>query len=159
MPKEIERKYLLQSGEWKNHIDKKIIIKQGYLSSNPDSTVRIRLTNDKAFLTIKSKTIGITRSEYEYAIPIVEAEELLHLCTKPLISKTRYIVIQNKSTWEVDIFEGENEGLEVAEIELVNPDQIIEKPNWLGEEVSNDPRYYNSSLAKHPFKDWDKIKP
>lgn len=154
MPLEIERKYLIKSDDWKNYTNKKIIIKQGYLSSNPDSTVRIRLTNKKAFITIKSKTTGITRSEYEYGIPISDARELLNLCTKPLIQKTRYIVVQNKSRWEVDIFEGVNEGLEIAEIELENADELIIKPDWLGEEVSDDSRYFNSSLAVHPYKDW-----
>jgi len=154
MPKEIERKFLLKNDNWKSQFTSRKIIKQGYLSTQKERTVRVRVLGKKGFLTIKGKTVGMTRLEFEYEIPVQEAEELLLLCQKPLIEKERFIVSIGKLNWEIDIFEGDNEGLELAEVELENEDQVVEVPDWVGEEVTFDNRYFNSSLVKLPFKDW-----
>lgn len=154
MPKEIERKYLLKNNDWKTEVDAGLVLKQGYLNTDPERTVRIRLAGDQGFLTIKSKNIGITRSEFEYEIPYPDTLELLKLCAPPLIEKTRYKVTQDDLTWEIDIFSGENEGLAIAEVELTDETQTVHPPSWLGKEVSADPRYYNSNLVLHPFKGW-----
>jgi len=129
-------------------------LKQGYLSSSAEATVRVRLEDNLGTLTIKSKTKGITRNEFEYAIPAQEAKELLMLCREPLIEKTRYRIPQENHTWEIDVFEGDNDGLIIAEIELTSEDDYFAKPQWLGEEVSGDSRYYNSNLATHPYVKW-----
>ncbi len=152
MAKEIERKYLLKNENWKPLVQKKIIIKQGYLNSNPERIVRVRISNDKGMLTIKSKNIGITRQEFEYAIPFDEATELIKLCEKPIIEKVRNIVHLDTQVWEIDEFGGENEGLVLAEIELESETTKVSIPSWIGEEVSSDAKYYNSNLIKHPFK-------
>ncbi len=154
MAKEIERKFLLKNEDWKSQVDKSFSIKQGYLSTNPERTVRIRIKNKKGILTIKGITKGISRLEYEYEIPFQDAMELIDLCEKPIIEKVRYIVIDDKLKWEIDIFEGENKGLELAEVELETENQKINLPNWIDREVTSDRRYYNSSLIKMPFKDW-----
>ncbi len=154
MPKEIERKYLLRNNEWQKEADAGVVLKQGYLNTNPDRTVRIRLLGQKGFLTIKSKNIGITRNEFEYEIPYSDTLELLKLCEPPLIEKTRYKIIRDGLTWEIDIFAGENQGLAIAEVELLSEKQTIIPPSWLGKEVSDDPRYYNSNLVLTPFKHW-----
>jgi len=154
MPKEIERKFLLKNEDWKSQVDKSFSIKQGYLSTNPERTVRIRIKNRKGILTIKGITKGISRLEFEYEIPYQDAMELLNLCEPPIIEKVRYIVIDDKLKWEIDIFEGINKGLELAEVELETEDQKINLPNWIEKEVTYDRRYYNSSLIKMPFKDW-----
>jgi len=151
---EIERKFLLKNSDWKKLIDQSISIKQGYLNSHIERNVRIRLTNETALLTIKGKTDHTTRQEFEYKIPVKDAEALLKLCETPLIEKTRFIVKDHNRLWEVDVFEGDNEGLIVAEIELTSEDEALTLPDWIGEEVSHDPRYYNSSLIKDPFKSW-----
>ncbi len=153
---EIERKYLVNSLDFKEQYFKKSEIAQGYISSNPERTVRIRIKAEKGFLTIKGKgnESGATRLEWEKEIPVDEAKELLKHCEKGIIEKTRYEVQSGKHIVEVDIFYGENEGLIIAEIELENEDEIIIKPNWLGEEVTNDERYYNAFLSKNPFKSW-----
>jgi len=128
---------------------------QAYLATNESSSTRIRIQNDKANINIKSATLGITRSEFEYAIPVVDAQSMIDdLCIKPVIEKTRYIVKYMHHTWEIDVFSGDNQGLIVAEIELSSPDEAFEKPSWLGEEVSNDARYYNVCLVKTPYKTW-----
>ena len=154
MGKEIERKFLLKNETWKSQVEKSFSIKQGYLSTNPERTVRVRIKNEKGILTIKGITKGISRLEYEYEIPFQDAMELLQLCEQPIIEKVRYIVIDDKLKWEIDIFEGVNEGLQLAEVELESEDQIINTPEWIEKEVSAERRYYNSSLIKNPFKDW-----
>ncbi len=151
---EIERKFLLKNSDWEKLIDEKITIRQGYLNSDIERTVRVRITNKSAFLTIKSKTQNTTRQEFEYAIPFEDGESLLKLCEAPLIEKTRFIVKYQGRVWEVDRFEGDNKGLEIAEIELENEDENVELPEWIDEEVSHDVRFYNSSLIKNPYKNW-----
>ena len=152
MAKEIERKYLLQNNDWKTAADEGLVLKQGYLNTDPNRTVRVRLAGKKGVLTIKSKNIGITRNEFEYEIPYSDTLELLKLCEPPLIEKIRYKVHHDDLIWEIDIFSGENEGLAIAEVELTDEDQSISPPSWLGKEVSDDPRYYNSNLVLHPFR-------
>jgi len=151
---EIERKFLLKSDDWKQESDQGTSIKQGYLNSAIERTVRIRVTGEKGILTIKGKNVNTSRPEYEYEIPYNEAVELLALCEKPFIEKTRYKVQVNGNVWEIDEFEGENKGLVVAEIELENEDQKFVIPNWIGKEVSDDVRYYNSSLIGRPYSVW-----
>ena len=154
MGKEIERKYLVKGDEWKK-LAKGTSYKQGYLSTVKERTVRVRTIDDKGFLTIKGITVGVSRTEYEYNIPVAEADDMLtNLCEQPLIEKNRYKIPLNGLTWEVDEFFGENDGLIVAEVELESEDQKIELPSWIGDEVSGDPRYFNSNLTKHPFKNW-----
>lgn len=159
MATEIERKFLVVNNNWQQSIQRQEHYLQGYLSNTKQSSIRIRITDDKANLNIKSATLGITRDEYDYAIPIDEASEMLNnLCEKPILEKTRYFVIHGQHTWEIDVFAGENEGLIVAEIELQSIDEAFDKPNWIGEDVSNDPRYYNVCLVTHPYKDWPENK-
>lgn len=152
---EIERKFLLRNSDWKYLADEGQIIKQGYLNLDKERTVRIRTRNDVGFLTIKGQTVNTTRLEFEYEIPIDDANQLLRLCEKSIIEKTRYLVENEGSIWEVDVFEGENKGLEVAEIELESEDQAFEIPHWIGKEVSSEVRYYNSSLIEQPFHNWE----
>ena len=155
MATEIERKFLLLNKGWQANIDSASHIVQGYLASNESSSTRIRIQDDKANINIKSATLGISRTEFEYAIPVEDAQLMLDdLCIKPVIEKTRFTVEQKNHIWEIDVFSGDNEGLIVAEIELSSPDEAFIKPSWLGEEVSNDVRYYNVSLVKNPYKDW-----
>lgn len=152
---EIERKFLLRNDSWQTSADDGVLIRQGYLAGSEKSSIRVRIADDKANINIKSATLDITRQEYEYPIPIAEANELLDtLCEGPLIEKNRYHVKHGTHLWEIDIFSGDNQGLVVAEVELGNVNEDFEKPDWLGEEVSDDPRYYNVCLVKHPFKDW-----
>ena len=155
MPLEIERKFLLKSAAWKAHADEGTQYSQGYLVGSKDASVRVRIQGERAFINIKSATIGITRQEFEYEIPLVEASEMLEtLCEKPLITKVRYLIKNDNHVWEIDVFSGENEGLVVAEIELKDKDERFTRPSWLGEEVSDDKRYYNVCLVKHPYQDW-----
>ena len=155
MPTEIERKFLVVNDDWKKHADAGVHIIQAYIGSNEKSSIRIRVNGNAANLNIKSKTIGISRSEYDYPIPLTEAMELLNnLCDQPLIEKTRYHVKYDTHLWEVDVFAGDNEGLIVAEIELSSIDETFRLPDWAGEDVSDDPRYYNVCLVTHPYKDW-----
>jgi len=154
MSKEIERKYLLKNNDWRKLSTSSFKIKQGYLNSNIERTVRVRRIGDKALLTIKSKNEGITRSEYEYEIPVEDAISLLDLCEKPIIEKTRSIVVFENKTWEIDEFEGENKGLIIAEIELSSENEKFILPDWIGKEVSDDVRYYNSSLILNPYCTW-----
>ena len=151
MPKEIERKYLLKSDDWKTLVSKSYSIQQGYLNSDPERTVRVRIKDDRGILTIKGKNEGITRAEYEYEIPIKEAEELIQLCELSIIKKVRNIVTLNSHIWEIDVFDGANKGLVLAEVELESEDTEILLPDWIGKEVSHDIRYYNSNLAKNPI--------
>ncbi|MGB1314462.1 MAG: CYTH domain-containing protein [Chitinophagales bacterium] len=154
MSKEIERKFLVSSADWQSNIYKKYAIKQGYLHSSKDLTTRIRTKNDKAFITIKGKLEGISRAEFEYEIPFEDAISLLKLCKNSIIEKTRFEVKIASHVWEIDVFEGDNKGLIVAEIELSSEDEVFEKPKWLGEEVSYDFRYQNACLVEKPFLEW-----
>ncbi len=152
---EIERKFLVLGDAWRP-LASSVHFCQGYIYSSPQSFVRVRTENDGAVLTIKGPKSGIGRPEFEYAIPFEDAEELLeHLAHKPLIYKTRHNITLGKHTWEVDEFRGDNAGLIVAEIELQSEEEIFEKPPWIGEEVTFDPRYRNAALARHPYCMWD----
>ena len=154
MGKEIERKFLLKSDAWRA-LATGTAYRQGYLNSAKERTVRIRTVGDKAFLTIKGLSVGVTRSEYEYPIPFDDCNAMLdNLAEKPLIEKNRYKIALGGLTWEIDEFFGENQGLIVAEVELASEDQAFEKPAWIGDEVSGDPRYFNSNLIKHPYSRW-----
>lgn len=155
---EIERKFLVKSNDFKEKAFTQNKIAQGYLSSIPERTVRVRIKGEKAFLTIKGigQQGGMSRFEWENQIPVDEAIELLALCEKGKIEKTRYEIKFGNHIYEVDEFYGENEGLTMAEIELQSEDESFEKPDWLGEEVTNDERYYNAYLSKNPFKNWGK---
>jgi adenylate cyclase len=154
MGKEIERKFLVKGDAWRALADG-VIYRQGYLNSAKERTVRIRTVGDKAFLTIKGITVGATRAEYEYPIPFDDCNAMLDtLAEKPLIEKKRYKVKHGTFTWEIDEFFGENRGLIVAEVELQSEDQPFERPDWVGEEVTGDPRYFNSNLIKHPYVKW-----
>jgi adenylate cyclase len=155
MATEIERKFLLLNQDWQEYTRSELHIVQGYLATNEFSSTRIRIQNDKANINIKSATLGITRTEFEYSIPVNDARLMLEdLCIKPVIEKTRFTVEHMGHTWEIDVFSGDNEGLIVAEIELSSPDEAFEKPSWIGEEVSNDARYYNACLVNNPYKNW-----
>jgi len=155
MATEIERKFLLLNQDWQEYTRSELHIVQGYLATNEFSSTRIRIQNDKANINIKSATLGITRTEFEYSIPVGDARLMLEdLCIKPVIEKTRFTVEHMGHTWEIDVFSGDNEGLIVAEIELSSPDEAFEKPSWIGEEVSNDARYYNACLVNNPYKNW-----
>lgn len=153
MGTEIERKFLVQGDGWRGGGG--LTYRQGYLSTAPERTVRVRTAGDKGYLTIKGAGQGASRLEFEYEIPLEEAGQLLEkLCHKPLIEKKRYNVQYGGFTWEVDEFFGENEGLVLAEIELLHEDQAFDRPDWLGREVTGDPRYYNASLAHYPYSRW-----
>jgi adenylate cyclase len=153
---EIERKFLVTNDSWHEAAGPGIPIKQGYLVGGKDASVRVRLQGDTANLNIKSATLGVKRQEFEYPIPLADAEVLLNtLCQRPIIEKMRYLVTYANKQWEIDVFEGDNAGLIVAELELQDESEQYESPSWLGEEVSHDPRYYNTCLSQHPFKDWD----
>jgi adenylate cyclase len=154
MALEIERKYLIDLGKI-GTLENGIRIKQGYLSTDKNAVVRVRVKNDKAYLTIKGANNGISRLEFEYEIPFDEANEMLdNLCKKPVIDKTRYIIKHDIHIWEIDVFYGDNEGLVVAEVELKDENEKINLPSWIKEEVTSDNRYFNSNLMKHPYKDW-----
>lgn len=152
---EIEKKFLLTGTEWKQ-LAVGTAYRQGYLNSVKERTVRVRTINDNGFLTIKGVSVGATRLEYEYEIPLADAQALLNeLCEKPLIEKNRYKVDFGGFIWEIDEFFGENDGLIVAEIELESEDQTFDKPEWVGEEVTGDSRYFNSNLIKNPYSKWE----
>lgn len=156
MALEIERKFLLLSDDYKKEATDATRIAQGYIGTVPGRTVRIRIRGDKGYLTIKgnSSADGLVRYEWEKEIPLEDAQELMLLCQKGIIDKTRYLVPFEGHTFEVDEFYGDNEGLVMAEVELGSPDEPFAKPSWLGEEVTGDPRYYNKMLTRRPFKDW-----
>lgn len=153
---EIERKFLVTSEDFKKEAFAKHQIAQGYLNSNPERTVRIRIKGESGFLTIKGKNndSGTTRFEWETEIALMEAKPLLDLCEKGVLLKTRYEIQVGKHVYEVDVFHGENEGLIIAEIELSSEQEVFEKPNWLGKEVTGDNRYYNSYISQKPFAAW-----
>ena len=151
---EIERKFLVDRNKW-NPKDKGKKIKQGYLSVDPERTVRVRIADKEAFLTIKGKSVGIKRTELEYKIPIKEAAELMKMSLDYPVEKTRYYEKRDDVVWEIDIFEGENRGLILAEVELKNENQHINLPQWIKKEVSEDYRYFNSWLSQNPFSKWE----
>jgi CYTH domain-containing protein len=153
---EIERKFLVLSDGFISAAFSKKRIVQGYLNSNPERTVRVRIKTDKAYLTIKGKgnETGTTRLEWEREIAVSDAEKLLTICESGIIDKIRHEVKVGNHIFEVDVFSGDNEGLIIAEIELQSEDEVFEKPHWLGKEVTNDERFYNSFLSNFPFKDW-----
>lgn len=155
MALEIERKFLV-TGDFKAFADKSVRIVQGYLSSVPERTVRVRVKGDHGFITVKGlgSESGASRFEWEKEIPADEALEMLKICEPGVIDKTRYLVEVGEHTFEVDEFYGDNEGLVVAEVELVSEDEAFERPDWLGKEVTGDPRYYNSSLVNNPYRHW-----
>ncbi len=152
---EIEKKFLLKNDDWKKESDEGEQFRQGYMSGSNRSSIRIRVAGDRANINIKSATLGVTRKEYEYEIPVEDANEMLDsMCERPFIEKRRHFVQRGPHIWEIDVFEGDNEGLVVAEIELSDPDEPFDIPSWIGEEVSEDPKYYNVCLVNHPYKDW-----
>ena len=154
MPIEIERKYLLRDNSWKGLADG-VLYKQGYIFASNDKSVRIRIVGEKAYLTIKASKAGIVRDEFEYEIPLKDAHELLeNHCNGKIIEKTRYKITYENMEWEIDEFHGQNQGLVIAEIELSDASQNIIKPVWIGEEVSNEMKYYNSNLIDYPFCEW-----
>lgn len=155
MATEIERKFLLANAGWQRLADQGVRFRQGYFSGPERASIRVRIAGDKAYLNIKSAELGIRRLEYEYPIPPTDAEEMLsQLCEAPLIEKTRYHVRHADHVWEIDVFEGENAGLVVAEIELGDENEAFARPDWIAEEVSDDTRYYNVCLVRHPYKNW-----
>ena len=155
MATEIEHKFLLRDERWRTQVERSVRLRQGYLTSDARCSVRVRVAEDQGFLNLKSGTLGIQRSEYEYPIPLAEAEEILDaLCEKPLLEKTRHYLHFGNHLWEIDEFAGDNAGLIVAEIELSRVDEPFARPDWLGEEVSHDIRYDNSQLARHPYRNW-----
>ncbi|HRY14668.1 MAG: CYTH domain-containing protein [Candidatus Competibacteraceae bacterium] len=155
MGTEIEHKFLLRDDHWRHQIEYSVRMRQGYLTSDARCSVRVRVAGNQGFLNLKSGTLGIQRSEYEYSIPLTEAEEILDtLCEKPLLEKTRHYLHVGEHLWEIDEFAGDNTGLIVAEVELQRPDEPFIRPDWAGEDVSHDIRYYNSQLARHPYRNW-----
>ena len=153
MSKEIERKFLVREDAWRT--DNGTLIRQGYLHNDVNGTVRVRTKGERAYFTIKGGMTGITRTEFEYEIPIYEANEILdELCQKPLIEKIRHELKLGEFIWEIDEFLGENAGLVVAEIELEDENQEFPRPDWLGDEVSQDARYLNANLVKIPYSQW-----
>jgi len=152
MATEIERKFLVQGTSWRQ--SNSVRLSQCYLNRDRHRTVRVRIAGDKAFLTVKSVRQGVTRGEFEYEIPVADAEQLLKLSDGPIIEKNRYVVVHDGSKWEIDEFLGDNSGLLLAEIELKSEDEAFSRPPWLGAEVTHDTRYYNSSLAGCPYGKW-----
>jgi adenylate cyclase len=155
MPLEIEKKYLVNKQKW-NETDKPKgqFFRQGYLLTDPNKTIRVRLTDTKSYLTIKGLSVGATRPEFEYEIPKDEAEELLDMFAISDLTKIRYKILFNNKLWEVDAFLGDNAGLIVAEIELENEDEVFDLPNWIDNEVTGENKYYNSNLSVLPYKNW-----
>ena len=154
MGQEIERKFLVLPGKWTADGVTGMRFVQGYLSMDPERVVRVRIEGEHGRLTIKGKRQGVSRVEYEYPIPVEDAQALHRLCIAPLIEKVRYRIEHAGRTWEVDVFSGPNEGLVVAELELEAEDAAFQMPPWVGREVSSDNRYTNTSLVTHPFTSW-----
>ncbi|MCG7925932.1 MAG: CYTH domain-containing protein [Candidatus Thiodiazotropha taylori] len=155
MALEIERKFLVVNDKWKDSVISEAVIKQGYLATTEQASVRVRVDGDAANINIKGRTVGISRREYEYPIPLDEAQELLdHLVSGAAIDKVRYKVRCGEHIWDLDLFHGANQGLVMAEVELGREDEAFVMPEWAGEEVSGDTRYYNANLVKHPFCEW-----
>ena len=157
MATEIERKFKVKSDEYKK-IGKPLNCKQGYLDTQNEPLVRVRIMGKKAYLTLKGKNEGIRRLEFEYEIPVLDAEELLsNFCSTTLIEKNRYILSLEEKIWEVDEFLGENFGLVIAEVELLSENDNFNKPSWIGQEVSHDTKYYNYKLVEHPYSKWNEV--
>ncbi len=156
MAAEIERKFLVKSGSWREGPAGEWIC-QGYLCTDPERTVRVRVKGDRGYLTVKGASRGIERAEFEYPVPLEDAKALLAMCRGPLLEKVRHERQVGGHLWEIDEFRGENEGLVIAEIELEEEGEEFEMPEWAGEEVSEDPRYYNACLARHPWREWGRI--
>lgn len=164
MAQEIERKFLVLDERWRSEVKASHRLRQGYLTSGYlgkegdaacKSSVRVRISDTQAWLNIKSSSLGISRLEYEYPIPVTEAQEMLdHLAMGPVLEKTRHLIEHQDHLWELDVFYGANQGLVVAEIELKSEDETFDRPLWLGPEVSDDPRYFNSNLIQHPWCEW-----
>lgn len=155
MAMEIERKFLVINDDWRHFVGKSSRMRQGYLNQSGNASVRVRCDAERAWINIKSARLGMQRQEFEYEIPRVDAEEILEsLAGKPLIEKTRHFAEIGAHTWEIDEFEGPNAGLVVAEIELGEADEFFERPAWIGAEVTQDARYYNTSLAQKPYTTW-----
>lgn len=154
MAVEIERKFLVANDTWRAHAGAPTLLKQAYLSVDKARTVRVRIENDQGYLTIKGLTQGISRAEFEYAIALADAEQLLLLCLTPVLEKYRYRIPCADHVWEVDEFLGVNQGLLIAEIELSDVAETFVKPSWLGEEVSQQAKYYNSALSQTPYSCW-----
>lgn len=151
---EIERKFLVSGDGWRQGAEGKFY-RQGYLCLDPDRTVRVRIAGDEGFLTIKGRTEGMTRNEFEYPILCAEASQMLeYLCCRPLIEKIRYTLVYKGRIWEIDEFGGENQGLILAEVELESESDQVELPPWIGAEVTGDPRYYNANLSQNPYRQW-----
>ncbi|MDZ8028352.1 MAG: CYTH domain-containing protein [Nostoc sp. SerVER01] len=154
MAKEIERKYLTIGDSWRG-LGQGSVYRQGYIPTQDKATVRVRIVGEKAYLTIKGPTVQYSRLEFEYPIPVQDAQEMLEtLCQRPFIEKIRYKIESGGLIWEIDEFDGVNKGLILAEVELSDENQQLELPDWIGEEVSHDSRYFNSNLVKHPFSQW-----
>lgn len=150
---EIERKFLVRSDGWR-HGAVATGYRQGYLAVEPQCSVRVRIADTAAWLTVKGAGAGLARPEFEYPIPLDDAEGLLALCMPGVISKTRHVLPQGRHRWEIDVFHGDNAGLVLAEIELQHEDEVFDRPDWLGEEVSDDARYYNAALSAYPYCQW-----
>ncbi len=154
MAVEIERKFLVKNDAWRS-LSTGTVYCQGYIPTAAGRTVRVRIIGDQGYLTIKGPSNGTTRAEFEYLIPVEEATEILEtLCDRPFIKKKRYKIVQDELTWEVDEFFEENQGLILAEVELIDENQVVDLPDWIAEEVSYDSRYYNSNLVKNPYCQW-----
>jgi adenylate cyclase len=155
MGMEIEKKFLLANDNWRKEVQKSIQFRQGYLVGSKKSSVRVRIEGEQSNINIKGATLGVSRQEFEYPIPMADARELLStLCDEPLIEKTRHYINDGRHIWEIDEFSGDNEGLIVAEVELEDEQDAHLDKDWLGQEVSHDERYYNSMLNKNPYKNW-----
>lgn len=155
MALEIERKFLLANDNWRAQVSRSEHMRQGYLQREAQSAIRVRIAGGKAHINVKHTEDGIHRLEYEYDIPIEDADEMLdRVALRPLIEKTRHYVEYRGHLWEIDEFHGDNAGLVVAEIELASADEAFERPSWIGSEVSQDARYYNSNLSRHPYSQW-----
>ncbi len=160
MALEIERKFLLRDESWRSQVRSSVRYRQAYLNQEASCSVRVRVSGDEAWLNIKGATIGAERLEFEYAIPLKDAHDMLNALSRtPVIEKVRYFVDAGPHTFEIDVFEGENAGLVVAEIELAAVDEPFARPDWLGQEVTADVRYYNTSLARHPYRLWAEVSP
>ncbi|BAY13742.1 CYTH domain-containing protein [Calothrix sp. NIES-2098] len=154
MAAEIERKFLVKEDSWRKLAEGSRFV-QGYISTAKEATVRVRIVGNQGYLTIKGISVKYSRSEFEYPIPLADAQEMLDtLCDRPLIEKVRYRIESGDLIWEIDEFDGVNKGLIIAEVELSDEQQQIELPSWIGEEVSDNPKYFNSNLVKHPFSQW-----
>jgi adenylate cyclase len=157
--REIERKFLVTSDGWRPGAQAHVAMRQGYLAVGPPASIRIRVEGERAWLNVKESTPGIGRAEFEYEIPNADAEQLLSHCDGHIIEKTRHRVPHGDHVWEIDVFEGENAGLVLAEVELESEDEPVSLPVWAGEEVSVDPRYRNTYLSRRPYRTWPKERP